>query len=164
MIEASQNPDLVASELLRYAKRGYMPVFDIDGVLFDATHRQATLPDGSLNLEKYRELATPENIAKDRPLPLIGAAHALNVAGVDYLVCTARLLCDGTRKLLADHGVKPVHIFGRTGEDGRKDYILKVEALKTIKRPPILVDDNLANLEAIAGIGGMGIHIPFCGH
>ena len=79
MIEASQNPDLVASELLRYAQRGYMPVFDIDGVLFDATHRQATLPDGSLNLEKYRELATPENIAKDRPLPLIGAAPLHNL-------------------------------------------------------------------------------------
>lgn len=162
MITASQSPETVSWLLFKHHQQGFVPVFDIDGVLFDARHRQATLPDGSLNLAKYRELATLENIAKDKPLPLIGAVHALNGANVPYLVCTARLLCDGTRKLLADYGVFPAELLGRDYEDGRKDYELKAAALAGIKA--VLVDDNKDNLTAIEKIGGLGIYIPFDGH
>lgn len=163
MITASQDPHVVSWLILKYSQKGYLPVFDLDGVLFDATHRQATLPDGSLNLAEYRKSATPENIAKDKPLPLIGAVHALNGANIPYTVCTARLLCEGTFKLLAAHGVFPSAILGRSNEDGRKDYELKAEALQFYDKP-LLIDDNLANLQAIEKIGGLGIHIPFHGH
>ena len=43
-----------------------IPIFDLDGVVIDATHRQAIHPDGSLNLEMYRKLSTAANIAKDQ--------------------------------------------------------------------------------------------------
>jgi ATP-dependent protease HslVU (ClpYQ) ATPase subunit len=46
-----------------------VPVFDMDGVFANATHRQICNSDGSLNLDKYREMSTLDHIMKDEVLP-----------------------------------------------------------------------------------------------
>ena len=45
-------------------------IFDLDGTIIDSSHRQATLPDGTLNLAHWFENATPEKIFEDKVLPL----------------------------------------------------------------------------------------------
>lgn len=159
----AQQVGTLTAELVRFYEKGFLPVFDLDGVLFDARHRQSLNADGSLNLEAYRQNSTLENIAKDKPLPLLGAVHALNAANVPYLVCTARPLCEGTKKLLRDHGIAPIMAHGRGEDDHRRDFELKSQALAAYG-PVLLVDDNDQNLEAIKGLGGYGIKIPFAGH
>jgi len=45
-------------------------IFDLDGTVLDSSHRQATKPDGTLDLAKWFENATPEKIFQDKVLPL----------------------------------------------------------------------------------------------
>lgn len=159
-----QSVDALVCMLLKFHSRGHELVFDLDGVLFDASHRQACHPDGSLNLELYRQNATPENIAKDKSLPLLGAVHRLNSADVPYDVCTARLLCEGTRKLLKDHGINPISLLGRLDEEPVPDYALKRGLLK-YHHLPVLVDDNEKNIEMVTrDLSGIGIHVPWHAH
>lgn len=147
-----------------------VPVFDMDGVFADATHRQICNPDGSLNLDKYREMSTAEHIAKDEPLPLITALVALSQARKEFYICTARVACENTRAWLANYGIKPVEIFARDGEnDARRDYDLKATKLSAAftaeeRMKMILIDDNVANCEAAKRIGMNAINVPFEGH
>ena len=39
-------------------------IFDMDGTIIDSSHRQATLPDGTLNLSAWIKNATPENLQR----------------------------------------------------------------------------------------------------
>ena len=45
-------------------------IFDLDGTTIDSSHRQNTLPDGSLNLDAWVRNNTPEKIARDSLLPM----------------------------------------------------------------------------------------------
>tara|TARA_Y100001963_G_scaffold150483_1_gene231652 strand:+ start:120 stop:653 length:534 start_codon:yes stop_codon:yes gene_type:complete len=147
-----------------------IPVFDLDGVAIDATHRQICNPDGSLNLAKYREMSTAEHISKDKELPMLYAMQRFSDLGKPFFVCTARVLCVNTRQWLQLRGVNPTHIFSRDGEsDHRRDYLLKQDKLteaftrSELKRA-YLVDDNEANCKMAAGLGMAALHMPFDGH
>jgi len=147
-----------------------VPVFDMDGVFADASHRQICNKDGSLNLDKYREMSTAEHVSKDKALPLIKAIHLLQEAGVDFHICTARVMCDNTKAWLANNNVKPKSIMARCGEnDSRRDYHLKTTHLisrfdfRQLEKM-VLIDDNLANCKAVIKIGMQSINVPFEGH
>ena len=45
-------------------------IFDLDHTVIDSSHRQATLPDGSLDLDHWRENSTAGMIRRDKLLPL----------------------------------------------------------------------------------------------
>ena len=45
-------------------------IFDLDHTVIDSSHRQATRPDGSLDLDHWRENSTPAMIEADSLLPL----------------------------------------------------------------------------------------------
>lgn len=164
-------------------KSGVVPCFDLDGVLLDACHRQATysMVDyiaarctnsdiGTLNLTKYRENSTAELIAQDQAMPLIAAIKILNNCGIDYHVVTARVACQHTRKLLLAKSIKPLTIMARQGEqDTRKDARLKTDHLtssfsKDQLSNMVLIDDNMKNCVAVQAIGMRAYHVPFTGH
>lgn len=153
-----------------FIKEKTIPVFDLDGVLFDASHRQVCNPDGTLNLAEYRKNSTAKKIALDRNLPLIRAVKMLNEAGVKYHVCTARVACKHTRKLLADREIKPASIMARNGDgDTRRDFELKgshfLKSFSTRQRKKmVLIDDNAKNCETARACGMQSIHVPFEGH
>ena len=69
-------------------------IFDLDGTVIDSSHRQATLPDGTLNLAHWFENATPEKIFKDKILPLAQQIRKRSKAGDYTMICTARTLSD----------------------------------------------------------------------
>jgi hypothetical protein len=45
-------------------------IFDLDGTVIDSEHRTPNKADGTLDLERYFELKTRENIFRDTVLPL----------------------------------------------------------------------------------------------
>ena len=151
-------------------EKNIVPVFDMDGVFIDATHRQICNPDGSLNLAKYREMSTAEHISKDKELPLILALQILNDLGVEYHICTARVLCENTRNWLDQRGIKAGVYMGRDGEnDSRRDYQLKAQKLSSLftaeqRANMMLIDDNVNNCKAALEIGLQAINVPFYGH
>lgn len=166
-----QNTQLHAISLVRFfVENNITPIFDIDGVLADASHRQICNPDGSLNLEKYREMSTAEYIAKDKELPLIEAIKLLNDLEVNYHVCTARVACENTVNWLQSKGINPIRLMARDGEeDTRKDYELKTDKIAMHFTPSqrekmALIDDNIANCEAAKNLGLKAFHVPFFGH
>ena len=57
-------------------------IFDLDHTVIDSSHRQATLPNGDLNLQHWRENATPEKIAQDSLLPLADEWKKAKAKGV----------------------------------------------------------------------------------
>ena len=162
---------------------GKTAVFDLDGVLLSAVHRQAIFtPDhvalglckdsdvGALNLQAYRANSTAEKIAQDKTMALIEAVEILNAASVPYYVCTARVRCTHTKKLLRDKNINPVYTMARSGEhDNRRDDHLKTAHLlarfdQRQREQMVLIDDNLRNCKAVQAIGLSAIHVPFEGH
>jgi len=147
-----------------------VPVFDMDGVFANATHRQICNPDGSLNLDKYREMSTLAHIMKDTALPLIEAIHVLQEQEVDFHICTARVMCANTLAWLQANNVTPVSIMSRDGDtDSRRDYQLKTDKLSAGFTPSqlknmVLIDDNLANCKAALALGMKAVNVPFEGH
>jgi hypothetical protein len=150
--------------------KGHNPVFDMDGVFIDASHRQICKKDGSLDLDKYREMSTAMHIRQDKELPLIQAIYLLQNAGVDFSICTARVLCEFTKRWLDEKGIFPSATFSRDGlNDTRRDYELKGQKLSSAFTPQqrakmVLIDDNLNNCLTAKKIGMKAVHVPFEGH
>lgn len=147
-----------------------IPVFDLDGVIIDATHRQILKADGSLDLDQYRANSTPILIDQDKALPFAISANTLTSAKIPFFVCTARVMCRSSIKWLSKRGIMPHMIFSRDGEnDNRRDHILKRDHLtanfskKQLERS-FLIDDNESNLLMANAIGMQAIHVPFDGH
>lgn len=144
------------------------PVFDLDGVLLDASHRIKLHADGSLDLEHYRSNTTAEQVMRDKDLPLMLAIQKLNVAGKRYHVATARVLCDNTLNLLTSRGILPAIALGREGEnDNRRDCELKAQRLASTFTPQqltnmLLIDDHLPNCQAAIGLGMLAIQVERC--
>jgi beta-phosphoglucomutase-like phosphatase (HAD superfamily) len=149
-------------------------VFDLDGVLLDASHRiklytqmdvyqevikrcgaPVTENDiGALDLNHYRDNSTPEQVAQDKPLPLIDVIHWLNANDRVYHVATARVACVNTKRLLRANQIKPQCLMARDGEhDHRRDHHLKTTKLQSrfsvaqLKKL-VLLDDCLGNIKA----------------
>jgi hypothetical protein len=147
-----------------------VPVFDMDGVFANATHRQICNADGSLNLDKYREMSTLEHIMKDETLPLIEAIHILQEHKKEFHICTARIMCDNTKAWLEHNNVKPKSIMARCSDtDSRKDYHLKTTNLQSrFNRKQlenmVLIDDNMDNCRAAKRLAMNAVNVPFEGH
>ena len=69
----------------------FRTIFDLDGTVIDSSHRKATLPDGSLDLDHWIENCTPEKIAGDSLLPLAGYMRQV-YPHHEVLICTARVM------------------------------------------------------------------------
>jgi hypothetical protein len=147
-----------------------VPVFDMDGVFADASHRQICNPDGSLNLDRYRAMSTAENINKDKAMPLITVLQELTRREVEFHICTARVACENTVDWIENKNIKPKSIMARCGmHDSRKDYKLKTTNLisrfsHSQLKNMVLVDDNIENCKAVTTIGMKAINVPFHGH
>lgn len=106
-----------------------MIIFDLDHTVIDSSHRQSTLPCGSLDLANWIENNTPENIAKDTLLPLANLWKKAKNKGQTVGVCTARVLQDADYKFLADNGLQADFILSRPMGDNSGDGTLKTRLL-----------------------------------
>ena len=102
-------------------------IFDLDGTAIDSSHRQNTLPDGSLNLDAWRENSTPEMVARDTLLPL-GEGWKAGLTG-KIAIITARVLTHADYAFLRNNGLHYDFIYSRPEGDMMPDAILKRMAL-----------------------------------
>ena len=102
-------------------------IFDLDGTAIDSSHRQNTLPDGSLNLDAWRENSTPEMVARDTLLPL-GEGWKAGLTG-KIAIITARVLTHADYAFLRNNGLHYDFIYSRPEGDNMPDAILKRMAL-----------------------------------
>ena len=88
-------------------------IFDLDGTIIDSSHRQMVKPDGTLDLAKWFEMATPEMIFDDKVLPLAQQVRKRQKAGDYVLVCTARNMTFADFEFLQIEGICPDKIISR---------------------------------------------------
>ena len=105
-------------------------IYDLDHTVINSSHRAATLPNGSIDLDHWREHSTPELIAKDKLLPLAGHWKTQRARGCEIVVCTARVMGDADYQYLADHGLIWDGMICRTEGDTSPDAILKERGLR----------------------------------
>jgi FMN phosphatase YigB (HAD superfamily) len=89
-------------------------IFDLDETIIDSSHRTPNNPDGTLDLAKYLENKTRENIFKDKLLPLASKMKEMYESQYFHVViCTARDMDKDDFDFLEFHGLKYDEIFHR---------------------------------------------------
>ena len=135
-------------------------IFDMDGTIIDSSHRQATKPDGTLNLAAWIENATPEKISKDVVLPLAQQIRKRQKAGDYVLICTARQMSFADFEFLQDNGICPDKIISRPLGNMEADGSLKAKQLSKLfnlkqfaKASKVMFDDAASVRSALRKIG-----------
>ena len=135
-------------------------IFDLDGTIIDSSHRQATLPDGTLDLAHWRENCTPEKIFEDTVLPLAQQVRKRSKAGDFVMACTARVLSDADREFLQNEGICFDKIISRKPDDNSPDGKLKARALSSLfnlkqfrKASKVMFDDAASVRSALRPLG-----------
>ena len=109
-------------------------IFDLDHTVVDSSHRQATRPDGSLDLDHWREHSTPKLIERDSLLPLAHEWRKLHKRGHTIVVCTARVMGPADYFYLGSRGLFAHKIISRADGDRTSDDLLKLRGLKQYAR------------------------------
>jgi len=124
-------------------------IFDLDGTTIDSSHRFTGTAEGKVNLAKWIEDSTRENIFKDTLLPLAKFMKALMKANQNVWICTARNMSQDDFDFLAHHGIKAKTILCRKDGDHRADAEMKIAKLKRLfnlkqfqNSEKIMFDDN----------------------
>lgn len=146
-------------------------IFDLDDTVINSRHRQPNNPDGTLNLQAYILLHTPENVAKDTLLPLASVMQRM-IASREYIVIvlTARHMHKCDYEFLERNGLMPNIVLSREQvteshyKMGDGDY--KTRWFKIMQgyfpkdRAVIMFDDAAPVKKAMRALG-----IPtLCGH
>lgn len=102
-------------------------IYDIDQTLVCSKHRQLTLPDGTLNLEHWRENSTPEKIMQDRLLPFghdVARYLSTRPTGL-HVACTARVMIRADYAMLEHYGLIFDKVLSRPANCADSDIDLK---------------------------------------
>ena len=139
-------------------------IFDLDHTVIDSSHRQATRPDGSLDLDHWRENSTPAMIEADSLLPLANEWRKAHRKGAEIIVCTARVMGAADYRFLTSRGLFAESVLSRSEGDRTPDDLLKLRALKRyarqrgiswarFARTSMMFDDNKMVLFTLANHG-----------
>ena len=109
-------------------------IFDLDHTVVDSSHRQATRPDGSLDLDHWKANSTPRLIERDSLLPLAHEWRKLHKRGHTIVVCTARVMGPADYFYLGSRGLFAHKIISRAEGDRTPDDLLKLRGLKQYAR------------------------------
>ena len=107
-------------------------IFDLDATVIDSSHRQITLPDGSLDLRAWKKNSTYDKVMRDSLLPL--ANHWKRIQekkNVFIAVLTARVMADADYDYLRFKRLKADKIMSRAFFDHRPDHIMKRQKILT---------------------------------
>lgn len=144
-------------------------IFDLDHTVVDSSHRQATRPDGSLDLDHWRENSTAELIERDTLLPLADEWRKIQrKANAKIIVCTARVMGPADYFYFGSRGLLAETIISRREGDRTADDLLKLRGLKQyckaqgiswrrFCKTAIMFDDNKNVINTLAN-NGLMIH------
>ena len=140
-------------------------IFDLDGTTLDSSHRQATLPNGNLNLAHWKENSTPEKIFDDKVLPLAQEVRRRNKKGDYTIVCTARTLSYADFEFLMQEGILADKVISRPLGNNEDDAKLKRKQLNSFlslrqfkQANKVMFDDNNNVRSELRQIGISVIH------
>lgn len=138
-------------------------VWDLDETIVDSAHRTPNHDDGTLNLSKYFELKTRENIMRDTFHPLVRVFNSLNREENYVVICTARTVNQDDLDFLAANNLHYHSIRYRpsTGKMAMaKDSHLKTMHLRRLMAlrqfrglPVVMFDDAKPVIAAMRKIG-----------
>lgn len=139
-------------------------IFDLDHTVIDSSHRQATRPDGSLDLEHWKANSTRQLIERDTLLPLANEWRKVHRKGASVIVCTARVMGPADYAYLATRGLFADCIISRQEGDTTADDLLKLRALKRyaatqgeswarFTKTSMMFDDNQNVINTLANHG-----------
>ena len=139
-------------------------IFDLDHTVIDSSHRQATRPDGSLDLDHWREHSTPDLIEQDTLLPLAHEWRKIHRKGGKIIVCTARVMGYADYFYLGSRGMFAEKIISRQEGDTTPDDLLKLRGLRQYAADigmswrrfcasSMMFDDNLNVIETLTNNG-----------
>ena len=139
-------------------------IFDLDHTVVDSSHRQATRPDGSLDLDHWREHSTPKLIEADTLLPLANEWRKAQAKGATIIVCTARVMSIHDYRYLTARGLFADTVISRKEGDRTADDLLKLRALKRyaatvgeswarFTKTSMMFDDNQNVINTLANHG-----------
>lgn len=106
-----------------------MIIYDLDGTVIDSSHRKLARPDGTLDLDHWRENCTPEKIRCDKLLPLARIMKRQILNGVNITICTSRVMSTADFAFLELHGLLTRVILHRGRNDRRNDGEYKIAKL-----------------------------------
>ena len=143
-------------------------IFDLDHTVIDSSHRQATRPDGSLDLDHWREHSTPALIEADSLLPLANEWRKAHRKGAEIVVCTARVMGPADYRYLTSRGLFASKVISRREGDRTADDLLKLRALKRyavtvgeswarFTQTSMMFDDNVNVINTLAN-NGLTVH------
>ena len=143
-------------------------IYDLDGVLVDTSHRYRNNPDGTIDLQHWFRMATPENIKKDRILPHAKQYARDNLNPETYvIICTSRVYNVVDIEFIIGHLGAPDKLLMRPEHNCQADNILKLQQLKrflNLKQfqniHTTFWDDNKKNLVSVATLGVRCFHVP----
>ena len=128
-------------------------IYDLDGTIIDSSHRAVANADGSINLDKWRENCTKENIFRDELLPMYWQLVNDYKNGDIIVICTARVLNEYDLEFIHSMGIYYDYIISRPVGVTTIDDVLKwnqckhffnFKQFKNLKK--ILYDDNVKTL------------------
>ena len=139
-------------------------IFDLDHTIVDSSHRQATRPDGSLDLDHWREQSTPAMIERDTLLPLAHEWRKAHRKGAQIIVCTARVMGIADYRYLTSRGLFADKVISRRDGDSTADDLLKLRGLKAycvangiswrkLCKTAVMFDDNKNVLKTLQANG-----------
>jgi len=139
-------------------------IFDLDHTVIDSSHRQATRPDGSLDLDHWREHSTPDLIERDTLLPLAHEWRKIHRKGGTIIVCTARVMGYADYFYLGSRGMFAEKIISRQEGDTTPDDLLKLRGLRQYAADigmswrkfcasSMMFDDNLNVIQTLTNNG-----------
>jgi FMN phosphatase YigB (HAD superfamily) len=123
-------------------------IFDLDETIINSTHRIPNKPDGTLDLVRYFELKTRENVFKDTLLPLADLMRDMYASGKYHvIICTARHMNEDDYDFLEENDLKFHEIFERGNVRKAHHYDLpdaeyKTKMLKKYKNTPYTFYDD----------------------
>ena len=143
-------------------------IFDLDHTIVDSSHRQATRPDGSLDLDHWREHSTPAMIEADTLLPLAHEWRKVYRKGAGIIVCTARVMGVADYRYLTSRGLFADKVISRREGDRTPDDLLKLRGLKQycaenriswrrFCKTAVMFDDNQSVIKTLAN-NGLTVH------
>lgn len=135
-----------------------LQVWDLDSTLIDTSHRYRNLPGtNKIDLQYWRDMATPENIKKDKIIrPTINLyKNAINCRETLVVICTARVMSQADFNFVNHYLPGYDHLFSREEGDNSPDWKLKVKNLSPFAgfASKDIFDDNKSVLTSIGKLG-----------
>jgi hypothetical protein len=136
-----------------YKLKPEIKIYDLDGTIIDSSHRAITNRDGSINLDKWREMSTKDYIFKDDLLPMYWQLVNDYKMGHIIVICTARVLGEEDLNFIHSMGIYYDYIISRPEGNTTPDDVLKWQQcrhffnLKQFKKlTKTILDDNINTL------------------